>query len=214
MPEPRIISEPWAIDSRLREVFDAKKSDFFPIAREVVGAKADYVPENDPINTQGQFMYIHGVRNTRAFFRSKGWFPVRDRNVELVRHPERALSVGYQTVDLASVEKHLPQAISGKGSGSRRVVDDAQMDLFSSEFFEVHEQSSPPTKNGLWYICVSASQDDVRAEISLFSGIEDGNFSGYHERIFLLEEGEWDDILIKDNEPEDAVEFEPIVRRK
>ena len=214
MPEPRIIRESWAVESRLREVFDAKKSDFLPIIREVVGAKADYVAENDPINAQGQFMYIHGVRNTRAFFRSKGFFAVRDRNVELVRHPERKLLVGYQTVDLAAVEDHHPQAISGKGSGSRHVMDSAQMSLFSIEGFGGVDQSPPPTRVGLWYICVSANGDDVRAEISLFKTIEDGNFAGYYERIFLLEEGGWSDILERNDEPEDAVEFEPVVRRK
>lgn len=213
MLEPRILRDTWAVESRLREVFDAKRSDFFPIIQEAVGAKADYVPENDAATAGGQFMYLHGVRNTRAMFRAKGWFAIRDRGVELVRHPDRLLMVGYQTVDLAAVERHLPQAISGKGTGSRRVFDEAQFSLFSPEDFIRHEQSARPTNSGLWYLCVSADDDDVRAEISLFAAIVDGNFASYHERIFLLEEGEWGDLSQQDDH-EDAVEFQPVVRRK
>lgn len=216
MSSPRILGDEWAVESRLRELFDASKSDFLPIIREVIGARADYVPENDAVTTAGQFMYIHGVRNLRAFFRGRGWLRWRERNVELVRHPDLTLMVGYQTVDLAAVSEHLPQAISGKGSGSRKVFDSAQLSLFEPGGLEEHEQSAPPTKSGLWYLCVSAIGDDIRAEISLFGAIRNSNFASCRERIFLVKEGDWGDMALSDDDRgiDDAVQVEPIVRRK
>lgn len=213
MKAVRIYSEEWAVDARLREVFDASRADFVPIIHEVVGARADAV-DDDPINAPGTFAYIHGVRNTRGMFRSKGWHRYRKDGMELVKHPSRRLLVGYQSVDLAAVEEHDPQAISGKGSGARRVINEAQMNLFSNYELGVIEQSQPPIQTGLWHVCVSVDQEDVRAEVSLSSGVEDGNFRGFIERIFLIRKGEWSKFSILPEDSYDAVEFEPTIIRK
>lgn len=209
----RIYQEEWAVAARLREVFDASREEFFPIIREVVGARADAV-ENDPVNAAGQFGYIHGVRNTRALFRRKGWLIDRKDNLELVRHPDRPLTVGYQNVDLASVVEHDPQAISGKGPGARRAIGEAQMSFFSLLEPSQVGQSSPPIRTGLWHMCVSVDGVDIRAEISLSSGIEEHNFKGFIERIFLVQKGEWEKVSVLPDAGSDAVEFEPVVRRK
>lgn len=209
----RIYEEEWSVDARLREVFDVKRSDFFPIIREVVGARADAV-ENDPISAAGQFAYIHGTRNTRALFRPKSWLIERRDNIELVRHPDRPLMVRYQSVDLACSGEHNPQAISGKGAGSRRVINEAQLSLFPLLEPVQTFQSPLPIMTGLWHLCVSVNGEDVRAEISLSRGIEDKNFSGFIERIFLVKKGEWADLDIKPEVGGDAVEFEPVISRK
>ena len=117
------------INTRL-SAFDATREELINVVREVVGARADAV-DDDPITAAGLFAYIHGTRNTRALFRSKGWRHERRENIEAVRHPDRNLKVIYQSVDVACDEKHVPQAISGKGSGAERAIDQAQGSLFA-----------------------------------------------------------------------------------
>ncbi len=89
----KIYSDEWSVTSRLREVFDATRQDFIPIIEEIVGAMADAV-DDDPSFTAGMFGHIHGVRNTRGMFRQKGWQRLSKNGNELVKHPEKDLSVG------------------------------------------------------------------------------------------------------------------------
>ena len=215
----RIYSDEWSVVARLREVFDASKEDFIPIIREVVGAMADAV-DDDPSFTSGMFGHIHGVRNTRGMFRQKGWKRLSKNGNELVKHPEKDLSVGYQTVDLAANSEHRPKAISGKGAGAKQIIDESQatwLRLFDSE--AVHP--TQPTNTGLWHLCVSVDEDDVRAEISLSSGVtiesgsKKGNFDHFIERIFLIQKDEWGELLgITRDDDDDAIEFEPVIQRK
>src|SRR3546814_7389982 len=93
------------------------------VVREVVGARADAV-ENDPVSAAGQFAYIHGTRNIRALFRARGWVNETIDNIPLVKHPELGLMVGYQSVDVAASDFQSPKAISGKGAGAERAIDE------------------------------------------------------------------------------------------
>lgn len=209
----RIYKEEWSVDARLSETFGVTRQELIAVVKEVVGARNDRV-ENDPISAAGLFAYIHGTRNIRGLLRTKGWHNARKDNIELVRHPDRPLMVAYQSVDLAASETHLPQAISGKGKGAERVIDEAQMSLFSLPGFELNAQIEAPINTGLWHFCVSVVGDDVRAELSLSKGISGGNFAGFIERIFIVNKGDWDSIRVKDGENDDAVDFEPVVVRK
>ena len=210
----RIYSEDWEVDARLRAVFDVSRDELIYIVREVVGARADAV-EDDPVTAAGQFAYILGTRNVRGLFRSKGWLNFRQDNIESVRHRERDLKVIYQSVDIAASFEHLPRPISGKGAGSERLIDVACASLFSEEELSALSEKHVGGKDtGVWYFCVSVKGDDVRAEISLPTGIVGGNFKGFIERIFILRGGDWADIRVKDGSDADAVDFEPVITRK
>jgi hypothetical protein len=210
----RIYNEEWTVDARLAETFGVTRKQLTEVIKEVVGARADAV-ENDPITAAGQFAYIHGTRNVRALFRTRGWNLFRKDNIELVRHPERDLTISYQSVDLAASETHSPLAISGKGAGAERAIDEAQLSLFVPAELERPVPRVPTTINtGMWFFCVSVVGDDVRAELSLASGVSGGNFSGFIERIFIVKKGEWDSIRLGSESDPDAVDFEPIVVRK
>lgn len=211
----RIYNEEWTVDARLNETFGVTRQQLIQVVKEVVGARADAV-ENDPITAAGQFAYIHGTRNVRALFRTRGWNLFRKDNIELVRHPERDLTISYQSVDLAASETHSPLAISGKGAGAERAIEEAQLSLFAPDELERPVSLAPATINtGMWFFCVSVMDDDVRAELSLASGVSGGNFKGFIERIFVVKKGEWDNIRLGTGEPDsDVVDFEPIITRK
>ncbi|MBA4772153.1 MAG: hypothetical protein H2054_03465 [Sphingomonas sp.] len=210
----RIYNEEWTVDARLSETFGVTRGQLIQVVKEVVGARADAV-ENDPITAAGQFAYIHGTRNVRALFRSRGWNLYRKDNIELVRHPERDLTISYQSVDLAASESYSPMAISGKGAGAERAIEEAQLSLFSPAELERHDPRALATINtGMWFFCVSVVGEDVRAELSLASGVSGGNFSGFIERIFIVKKGDWDNIRLATGPDSDAVDFEPIIIRK
>lgn len=209
----RIFKDEWEVNARLAETFSVSRADLIQVVREVVGARADAV-DNDPVSAAGLFAYIHGTRNIRALFRSRGWTNETIDNMPLVKHPDQGLMVAYQSVDIACSDFHSPKAISGKGAGAERAIDEAQGWLFSPADLEPESRSSDPISAGLWHFCVSVVGDDVRAELSLSSGVSGGNFKGFIERIFIVGKGEWDALRLKEREDGGAVEFEPVVLRK
>lgn len=209
----RIYAQDWEIDQRLKP-FGVTRAEFFPVIEAVVGARADAV-EDDPVNAGGLFAYIFGTRHLRGLFRPKRWLRHREHNVESVRHPERRLSIVYQSVDLAASESHNPQAISGKGAGTDRIIDASQGSLFTREQLEsINRANVVQINTGLWFFCVSINGEDIRAELSLPSSLEGGNFKGFLERILIIRGGEWPPLKVAPRPTEDAVEFEPIIRRR
>jgi hypothetical protein len=67
---------------------------------------------------------------------------------------------------------------------------------------------------GVWFFCVSVNGDKVCAELSLPLKVEGGNFKGFIERIFIVRDGEWSDIVEKPIDQADAAQFEPKTSRK
>jgi hypothetical protein len=209
----RIYTEIHQVDARLIP-FGVTRQELTEIVRGVVGARADAV-ENDPMTAEGQFAYIFGTRFVRSLFRTKGWHLHRENNIESVSHPNRVQRIIYQSVDLAASKHHKPQAVSGKKAGSARIIAEAQGSLFTEQELEKLAKSKrlDTIDTGVWYFCVSVNGDDVRAELSLPTGVEGDNFKGFIERIFIVRDGEWPDLSIKPD-TNDAAEFEPIVTRK
>lgn len=209
-PHCLVYKEDWEIDARLVP-FDVTRPELIEIAKGVLGARSESV-ENDPATAEGQFAYIYGTRYVRAAWRRKGWLLWRENNIESVRHPQIDWKVVYQNVDLAATVGHDPRAVSGKKSGSERLLDLAQGSLFPPE--QLMGRAFKATNSGVWFFCVSVNGDDVRAELSLPLGVANGNFSGFAERIFIVRGGEWSD-LARNPLPESApTDFEPVVIRK
>lgn len=210
-PPSLVYSESWEVDQRLVP-FQATRAELVEIARAVQGARADSV-ENDPVTAEGQFAYIYGTRYTRATWRRKGWLLHRDNNIESVKHPDVDWKIIYQNVDIAASVSHEPRAVSGKKSGSERLIELTQGELFPAEKF-TGETIFKPTNAGVWFFCVSVNGDDVRAELSLPLHVGNGNFEGFAERIFIVRGGEWPDLSVVPLPDSGATDFEPVVTRK
>jgi hypothetical protein len=209
----RFYIEPYDVDARLVP-FKATRAETWRVVAGVVAARADAV-ENDPTTAEGQFAYIYGTRFLRSLFRTKGYLLYRQDNIEGVVHPERDLRIIYQSVDLAASWLHDPRPASAKGSGSDRIVDSAQGSLFTPEQLASAEAIKfDPINTGVWYFCVSVNGDDVRAELSLPSSIENGAFGKFIERIFIVGGGEWGDLVKKLQPDSGPAEFQPIITRK
>ena len=214
MQPARIFREDDEVDRRLAD-FGVNREELIDVVRAVVAARADAI-DDDPASAEGLFAYIYGTRALRQVFKRHGWIRYREDNVESVRHPSRNLKVIYQSVDFAADWLHSPKAISGKGSGADRMILSGQTSLFREEDLQpIVKTPLPEIKSGAYFFCVSVDGDDVRAELSLPSGIAKGNFAGFIERIFIVRPGEWSDLnIFRDGGDGDAAEFEPVISRK
>ena len=176
---------------RLRELFDISLEEAIQIVLAAAGAKADAV-DDDPVTAPGTFSYIYGTRAIRQTFRARAWQIDRRDGVESVVNLERGLKLVFQNADLAAVEQKEPKAVSEKGNASERAVRLAQGWLFPEMEREVVRREAVH----LWFFFVSVDGSDIRAEISRPLAISEGQFAGFHERIFILNRGDLDKLSV------------------
>lgn len=154
------------------------------IARKAAAAKAEAL-EIDPSSTPGTLAYINGVRAIRMELLPLGWRLSRNGNVEATVNDELGIQICFQNVDIAGTEQN-PQAISGKGAGSRKLIQDGQAELFDRDAPEaVDAFGSVPT---VWVVCVSVDSKKLRAEVSCPEAFEGNQFEGFSKRIWVVDE--------------------------
>lgn len=210
-PKPVVISEDFQVSHELRALgltIDIVTS----IARKAAAAKAEAL-EIDPSSTPGTLAYIKGVRAIRMELMPKGWRLSRTGNVESTVNDKLGIQLCFQNVDVACTERH-PQAISGKGAGSRKLIQDGQAELFDREAPEaVDAFGSAPT---VWVVCVSTDGKKLRAEVSCPEAFEGNQFEGFSKRIWVVDE-DMEPTLGHVDQPDDGsgpVEHEVRIAKK
>lgn len=161
-----------------------------------------------PKNAPGLLSWIEGSYHLRRVFVPLGWEPCDLDSVSSITHPELGLKVIYQNAEKAGDVRFEPIAKSMKGAGSARVVASGQPDFFPELIIE--QQQSPLEA---WYLFVFANGLDVRAELSRPMAIKNGQFEGFHERIILLQAGEWA-LPSLNSETEESIELDVVISRK
>ncbi|HEY4084154.1 MAG TPA: hypothetical protein VGM81_25990 [Burkholderiaceae bacterium] len=183
------------------------------IARQAAAAKAEAL-EIDPSSTPGTLAYIFGVRAIRLeLLKVDGWRMSRAGNVESTVNDELGIQICFQNVDTACTE-HIPQAISGKGAGSRKLIQDGQVELFDREAPEATDAiGSAPT---VWVICVSTDGKKLRAEVSCPEAFEGNQFEGFSKRIWVVDEdlAPAPDRIDRPDDGEGPVEHEVRIAKK
>ena len=95
------------------------------------------------------------------------------------------IQICFQNVDIACTEQN-PQAISVKGAGSRKLIQNGQSELFSRDTPEAEDAfGCTPT---VWTLCVSADSKRLRAELSCPKTFEGNQFEGFSKRIWVVDE--------------------------
>lgn len=212
MGAARILVDNTEADERLAQ-FGVTRQDLIDVVHGVVAARANATAD-DPSSAEGLLAYIYGTRLIRQLFQKYGWIRLNENNVASVKHPDRPLQVVYQSVDLAADRIHTPQAISGKGAGADRIIS-GQGWLFPPEdLAEPAARALAELRSGVWFFCVSVQADEVRAELSLPSGIANSNFEGFIERIFVLQGGEWLGAAAPASDRPTGTDIEPAVSRR
>ena len=66
------------------------------------------------------------------------------------------------------------------------------------EYEKEEEEKQSEAAAAVWYFFVHIDGLDVTAELSWPKAIDDRQFKGFNERIFVVESGEWTDIDLSD----------------
>ncbi|MCG8023934.1 MAG: hypothetical protein JAZ02_08115 [Candidatus Thiodiazotropha endolucinida] len=181
------------------------------VARAAASARAECLPV-DPVNAPGSSAYHHGVRHIRlGLLPIDGWRMNRDENIESTENDELGVQVCFQNVLFACDPVRNPQAISRKGKGAKKLVASGQGELFDIP------QEVQATRYGctpaVWIICVEATDDFLRAEVSCPKVFEGAQFEGFHKRIFVVDEN-YDDWVPSDDDDSDLTEIDVPVSKK
>lgn len=188
------------VDELLIKLFGISKENFLEIVRQVVAAKRN-TTDDDACFASGMYAYLRAVPALRSISRrlGNGWEPYRKGGLEGIFNEGMRRIIIPQNVDMACSKSLGPKSISRKGRATQRIVNSSlNMPLFDSPI----EEASPQKKDGyeIWYLCIS---DDIvigtRAEISCPISVVDGQFSGFSERIFIVQKGEFDGLEISDD---------------
>jgi hypothetical protein len=212
MAVDRIFAQDYESGARLDQL-GLTAAELIGVVQEAVAAKANFVL-NHPLNAAGQLSYIFGTGALRDALRPKGWQIDRTGNVEATYDPKSGIKIVFQNADSACDDDRDPKAISEKGPAAARAVDIGQGYLFPE--YEIQDKEKRKRENAsLWYLFVHIDGDDVRAELSFPKRIEDGQFKGFNERIYVIKFGEWTSMMPKaDGGEPPAQEFEINVTRK
>ncbi|MHC2241524.1 hypothetical protein [Bradyrhizobium elkanii] len=213
MPADRIVAQDYEVASRLDQL-GLSASELISVVFQAVAAKANFVL-NHPLNAAGQLSYIYGTGALRDVLRPKGWQIDRAGNIEATFDPTTGIKIVFQNADSACEDGRDPKAISDKGPAASKAVDLGQGNLFP-EYEEEDREQRRRENAALWYLFVYINGDDVRAELSFPKRIEDGQFKGFNERIYIIKPGEWASMMPKvaDGDEGPAQDFEINVTRK
>ena len=184
--ETNIIKDSGDVDETLFSHFGLTKEDFFPVVSEAVSARNEATLFH-PINSPGTLSHHHATAALRSGLHAKGWKIIREDGVEASFSPEYNIKMAFQNVDCAAFEGRTPQAISNKGAATKQLIDECQGDLF--EGYKVRSDKQSTTE--FWYFFVSNEQGRVCAELSRPKPFEGGNFAEFDMRIFVVQDGEW-----------------------
>ncbi|WP_045605051.1 hypothetical protein [Burkholderia pseudomallei] len=191
MRQTIVVSEPLDTEQELSQL-GLKVSVAQKIAHAASAARASAL-EIDVAFTPGMLSHIYGNRQLRLELLPLGWRKGRFNNVESVINDELGIQIIFQNVDIACVPEHSPQAISGKGSGSRQLVQNGlQSELWENPVNPPTDPSQLESKRGVtptvWMFCVSNDGKRLRAEVSKPSNFEGDQFEDFSKRIFVLDE--------------------------
>lgn len=182
--QPVAVTDAWSIRQELHTL-GLTLEGITDITRQVAAAKAEALAV-DPCSTPGTLAYIRGVRAIRLQLIPEGWRISRSGNVESTVNDDLGIQLVFQNVDLAC-DTRTPQAISGKGAGSRKLVEfGKQGELFERD--ETRTTKSLGVVPTVWVLCVSTEGKSLRAEVSCPDVFEGNQFEGFSKRIFVVNE--------------------------
>ena len=211
-----IYRDQFEVELKLNEL-GVNREELLEVVKKVVAARNNAVAF-DPLSTKGQFGFIYGTRAIREALCPKGWVVDRKDNVESTFNPSLGVKIIYQNADSAANSEREPQSISGKGAASTKLVENS----FSGYLFPEMEEEERLKREAqikslnatVWFLFVSVEGEEVCAELSCPRSIEDGQFKGFHERIFFLQNNEWDESVVIEDTESPLDEFEVNVSRK
>ncbi len=183
----KLIRDEWDVEQRLAAL-GTNKTEMIEIASKAASARADST-DDDPVSGGGLLSWIYGTRAMRFTFRAKGWKRNSADNIPSVVNKASGLKFIFQNADVAADPLNDPKAISDKKRASERLVAAAQLNLFPEGEEQGDEFADVQCTAYYYFVAVDADRV-ITAELSSPRAIEGGQFSGFHERIFIINHGD------------------------
>jgi hypothetical protein len=210
MPATKILQSGWDVGARLAEL-GANREELIRIAEKAAAARADSTAD-DPLAGAGLLSWIYGTRAMRATYRAKGWKRNSADNIPSVVNKETGIKFIFQNADSAADPTRDPKAISEKKVATARLIAAAQLPLFPE--FEAPGEEFEDVGATAYYLFVAVDEAGVTAELSSPRAVENNQFCGFHERIFILNKGDLDSVIISDDDDDLGQDFDVIVVSK
>lgn len=198
-------------DRRLGQYFNSTRSQWIEIVKAAVAARARCT-DDAPKSAPGYFAWEAATTRARQMFRREGWEKGSEDGIETIVSHDLKKKVAVLNTDSGTADaSRTPMNRTPKGSAQYRVMDiNDQYEMFKRG--EMGPISEAPYS--LWYLCIFDDGGKVRAEISRPSGFSGNYIQGFAERIFILEDGDWEKVMLEAPTDETPNDFEITVRRK
>ena len=208
-----IHTNPRIVDRRLRQYFDTDRQQLIEIVKAAVAARAQST-DDSPRSAASYYAWAAATARLRQMFRRMGWEKGDENGIETVIEHERKKQIAVMSTDSGTADRNRsPRNRTIKGPASEKIVDlNNQHELFKRD--EMGPYKEPPYS--LWYLCIYDNGSRVRAELSRPVEFTAGYISKFSERIFILEEGDWEKVVLAppDDQPAQNDDLKIDVRRK
>jgi hypothetical protein len=209
---PAIIhSDRRTVDRRLSQYFNSTRSQWIDIVKAAVAARARCT-DDSPKSAPGYFAWEAATTRARQMFRREGWEKGSEDGIETIVNHDLKKKVAVLNTDAGTADRtRTPMNRTPKGPAQQKVMDiNDQYEMFKrGEMGPVEE-----VPYSLWYLCIHDDGGRVRAEISRPSEFSGSYILGFAERIFILEDGDWEKVLLETPADDGSKDIEITVRRK
>ena len=185
-----IFKEPIEVTNRLAECRTSREL-ALAVVDAMITAKSECT-DNDPSGSRGWRAWQMGTRRLREVHIGVGDWEKDDTGQvpSIVSKKLGMRIVVCNTEDGTCLDALQPQNSSRKGASTDHAVDANQTSMFADEETgKVVSLNRVITSAGpvvTYYLCVYAEGDDVRAELSRPKEFENGFFTGFSERIYIV----------------------------
>lgn len=188
----------------------------------MVGAKKDCT-DNDPPSAPGWLSWCFGTRRLRQVMRSiEGWEKDDTDQISSVVNKTIGVKIVVSNTDDATgmdISDRKPQNRSQKGAATDRIISTNQQSFLDilEESLNIAQQPKVLQIKGsitTFHLCVYHEGDVVRAELSCPVKSENGFFTDFIERIFLITDEDDTAPIRRRTVEEPDMEFDIQVARK
>ena len=195
-----IVRDPRLVDRRLQREFGTDRQCLVRIVKAAVAARAQ-ANDDAPRSAASYYAWAEATTMLRQLFRRQGWDRNDQNGIETVDHHRRKIKIAVLSTDSGTCnDNRSPRNRTIKGAASEKLVDlNSQYELFRSE------EMGPlaETQYTLWYLCIHDDGSDVRAELSRPIEFAAGYVSEFGERIFILQRGDWERVILEPSEDDE-----------
>jgi hypothetical protein len=197
-----ILKEPWEIQPRLKEL-TLPKNKLLEV-RDVAVHEGSNATAFHAANAGGTYSYHGGTWALRDRFVAGDWVVDRTNGVEAIKNDKLKIVVAFSNVDLACVDSHIPQPRTKKGSGAERAI--------GVGLFDDLPQYAPRPK-GEWQFFYLMVDGNGASELTR-PVVKGGKFTSAIERIYIYDGSDDEGTPLRQDTPDQIIEFDPQIARK